>query len=42
MLTVIATTTRQSNTCINQRQELSDESDITMVSKGVLSQRGVM
>jgi hypothetical protein len=43
MLTVISTiTTRQSNTCINQRQERSDESDITLVSKGVLSQRGVV
>jgi hypothetical protein len=39
MLTVISTITRQSNTSINQRQELSDESDFTLVSKGVLSQR---
>jgi len=40
--TAMLTVTRQSNTCINQRQELSDESDITLVSKGVLSQRGVV
>jgi hypothetical protein len=42
MLVDISTTTRQSNTCINQRQELSDESDITLVSKGVWSQRDVV
>jgi hypothetical protein len=42
MLTVISTITHQSNTCINQRQGLSDEFDITLVSKGVLSQRGVV
>lgn len=42
MFIVTTTTTRQSNTCINQRQDLSDESDITLVSKGVWSQRGVV
>jgi hypothetical protein len=42
MLTIVSTTTRQSNTCINQRQELSGESDITLVSNGVLSQRGAV
>jgi len=40
MLTVISTITRQSNTCINQWQELSDEFDIILVSRGVFITKG--